>query len=179
MESKTPTKKFGIENGIYYGLVMILSFVIIYVMNVDLVENPYIGTISSFFNYMVLPLFFIWLAVSAFKKQNNGFATFGECLKTGVTVSFVASILLAVFTLVFNLIFPEYIDEMMDQTRKVMLKQNPSLTAEQIDTSLAMIKKFSSPAFSIPMTILIITFLGLIWSLIIGAISKKEKPQFS
>jgi len=158
---------------------MILSFVIVYALNIDLVENPLIGTISSVLSYFVLPILFIWLAVSGFKKANSGFASFGECLKTGVTVAFVASVLLAVFSLIFNLVFPEYLDEMMNQTRKIMLKQNPSLTSEQVDASLVMVKKFSSPMFSIPMTILMITFVGLIYSLVIGAILKNERPQFN
>lgn len=179
METKTETKKFGLDNGIYYGLAMILSFVIIYALNVDLVENHFIGTLSSVFSYLIFPVIFIWLAIAAFKKNNNGFASFGECLKTGVTVAFVASVLLALFSLIFNLLFPEYLDQMMDQTRKIMLKQNPSLTSEQVETSLVMVKKFSSPVFSIPMTILMITFVGLIYSLVIGAILKNERPQFS
>jgi tetrahydromethanopterin S-methyltransferase subunit G len=179
MESKTATKKFGLDNGIYYGLAMILSFVIVYALNIDLVENPFIGTISSVLSYFVFPILFIWLAISGFKKANSSFASFGECLKTGVTVAFVASVLLAVFSLIFNLVFPEYLDEMMNQTRKIMLKQNPSLTSEQVDASLVMVKKFSSPMFSIPMTILMITFVGLIYSLVIGAILKNERPQFN
>ncbi|MES2813119.1 MAG: DUF4199 domain-containing protein [Bacteroidota bacterium] len=179
METKTSTKKFGLDNGIYYGLAMILSFVVIYVLNIDLVENPYIGTISSVLSYFVFPIAFIWLAVNSFKKNNAGFASLGECIKTGVTVAFVASILLALFTLVFNLVFPEYLDEMMEQTRKIMMKQNPNLTSEQVEAALTMTKKFSSPVFSLPITIVFLTFLGFIYSLIIGALTKKERPQFS
>lgn len=179
METKTSTKKFGIDNGIYYGLAMILSFLIIYALNIDLVENPYIGTISSVSSYFVFPVLFIWLAINSFKKNNAGFASLGECIKTGVTVAFVASVLLAVFTLIFNLVFPEYLDEMMAQTRKIMLKQNPNLTSEQVKTAIAMTKKFSSPVFSLPITIVFLTFVGFIYSLVIGAITKKERPQFN
>ena len=55
-----------------------------------------------------------------------------------------------------------------------MMKQNPMLTKDQLDKTIEITKKFSSPIFSVPLTILIFTFVGLIYSLIIGAINKKE-----
>jgi len=40
-----------------------------------------------------------------------------------------------------------------------------------------MSKKFMNPVFSIPLTILMFAFIGLIYSLIIGAIVKKDAYQ--
>jgi Protein of unknown function (DUF4199) len=179
METKSSTQKFGLDNGIYYGLVMILSFVLIYALNIDVISNPLIGTVSSIFNYFVFPVLFIFLAINAFKKSNQGFASLGECLKTGVTVAFVAAILLSVFSVIFNLTFPEYQEEMFNQTRKIMMRQNPTMTSDQLEASLGIMKKFSSPLFTIPIMVLTLTFMGLIYSLIIGAILKKERSIFN
>jgi len=48
---------------------------------------------------------------------------------------------------------------------------------EQVEMALSWTKKIMSPAIGIPVTIVMYAFLGLIYSLIIGAITKKENPQ--
>ncbi|HKX86470.1 MAG TPA: DUF4199 domain-containing protein [Flavobacterium sp.] len=180
MENKTVTsKKPGLDYGIYYGLAVILSFVIIYALDIDPIENPLIGTISSVCSYLFFPVTFIALALQAFKKNNHGFMSFGEAIKTGVTVTFLGALIFGVFNLIFNLVFPEYMDEILNQTRRLMMKQNPSMTTAQLDSAIQMTKKFTSPEFSIPISIVIFSFLGLIYSLIIGAITKKDKPVFN
>ena len=180
MENKTVTsKKPGLDYGIYYGLAIIISFVIIYALDIDPIENPLVGTISSICSYLLFPVTFIALALQAFKKNNNGFISFGEAIKTGVTVTFVGAVIFSVFSLIFNMIFPEYMDEILNQTRRLMIKQNPNMTSDQLDSAVKMTKKFTSPEFSIPISIVIFSFIGLIYSLIIGAIVKKDKPVFN
>jgi hypothetical protein len=58
-----------------------------------------------------------------------------------------------------------------------MLKQNPSMTSDQLETGLSMMKKFMNPLIVFPVTIAMYSFFGLIYSLIIGAIVKNAKPQ--
>ena len=178
MENKKSASKSNVEYGVSYGLAMILSFVLIYALGVSPIENPMIGRISSLSSYFFFPVIFIYLGIKSYKKNNFGFASLSECLKTGVTIVFIAALLFAIFNTIFNLIFPEFLDEILDQTRQVMLKQNPNLTSEQMEMALSITKKFSSPIFSVPVTLLMFSFLGLIYSLIIGLIFKKDKSQF-
>jgi hypothetical protein len=58
-----------------------------------------------------------------------------------------------------------------------MLEQNPQMTNEQVEMAISMTKKFSAPWFSFPITIAVFSFLGLIYSLIIGMIVKNDNPQ--
>ena len=178
MENKKSTSKPNIEYGVTYGILMILSFILIYALGVSPIEKPMIGRISSLSSYFLFPIIFIYLGITTHKKNNFGFVSISECLKTGVSIVFIAALLFAVFSVVFNLIFPEFIDQILVQTRQVMLKQNPNLTSEQVEMALSITKKFSSPIFSVPVTLLMFSFLGLIYSLIIGLILKKDKPQF-
>jgi hypothetical protein len=178
MENQKSTSKPHFEYGLFYGLAMILSFVIVYSLNIDPLENPIVGTITSVFSYLFFPILFIYLSITLFKKNNNGFASLGECLKTGVGVAFIGALLFSIFNVVFNYIFPEYMEEILSQTRRIMLKQNPSMTSEQVETAISITKKFSSPLFSIPITLLMFSLLGLFYSLIIGLIVKKDRPQF-
>lgn len=178
MENQKTTSKPHLIFGVFYGLAMILAFVIMYAMNINPMENPAIGKLSSCCSYLIFPVIFIYFGIAAFKKSNSGFASLGECLKAGVTVAFIGAILFAVFNVAFNLIFPEYLNEILSQTKQIMLKQNPNLTSDQVEMGVAMAKKFSSPLFSVPLTLVMFSFLGLIYSLIIGLIVKKDRPQF-
>ncbi len=179
MENKTSTKKPGLEYGCYFGLAVIVSFVIIYALNIDPISNPLAGTLSSLFSYLVFPVTFITLAINTFKKNNNGFVSLGEAIKTGITVAFIGAVIFGVFSVIFNMLFPEYMDEILNQTRRLMMKQNPNMTSAQLEAAISMTKKFSSPVFSVPLSIVMFSFIGLIYSLIIGAIVKKDKPVFN
>ena len=57
-----------------------------------------------------------------------------------------------------------------------MLEQNSEMTDEQLDMAISMTEKFMNPAIMVPVTLLMFAFIGLIWSLIIGAVVKKERP---
>jgi hypothetical protein len=78
---------------------------------------------------------------------------------------------------IFNFILPEYMVEMYDKVGKMMVEKNPEMTTEQIEMSISMIKKFSQPAILLPISVLMYAFIGLIWSLIVGAIVKKDSNQ--
>lgn len=177
MENTTAPSKSYLQFGLFYGLIMILSFVIIYALGIDPIENPMIGTVSSIFNYFFFPILFIFLGCNLFKKNNNGYISFVECLKVGVSIAFIGALVFAIFTVVFNLIFPEYMEEILGQTKQIMLKQNPNLTSEQLEMGVSMTKKFSNPLFSVPITIVMFSFLGLLYSLVVGLIVKKDNPQ--
>jgi hypothetical protein len=179
MENNVTPSKSYLQFGVFFGLAMVLSFVLIYTMNINPIENPIVGTISSLLNYLGLPVLLIYLGCAGFKKDNNGFISLPESLKVGVSIAFVGALIFAVFNVVFNLIFPEYMEQIMSQSRQIMLKQNPNLTNEQVEMGISMAKKLSSPFFSVPLMLIIFSFLGLIYSLVIGLILKKDRPQFN
>ena len=157
---------------------MILEFVIGYILNIDPNTNPSFGVIISVLNYLILPAILIYIACNTYKiKFNNGFISFGQCLKIGVTICIIAGLLYGLFSAAFGMMFPEYFEEIMQKMRIVMRDKNPQMTSEQIDMAMSMTKKFMNPAISIPITIIMYAFIGLIISLIIGAIVKKDPNQ--
>ncbi len=170
--------KSALQYGALFGILMVLEFVIVYVMDVDPISNPTAGIIINTLNYLVFPVGIITIGCMNYKKNlNNGFISFGECLKIGVTICLIAGLIYGIFSAVFNMIFPEFIEELMKKTRQVMLKQNPSMTSAQAEMAISMTKKFMSPAIVIPATIAMYSFIGLIYSLIIGAFVKNDNPQ--
>jgi hypothetical protein len=178
MEKSISPAKSGIVFGVLFGVIMVLEFVIMYVIGMRSLVNSSAGVIVNIANYLVLPVVFIFLACNNYKKNiNNGFISFGECLKTGVSITFMAAIIYATFNVIFNFIFPEFVDEMISISKEAMISKNPEMSSEQIEMGLSMVKKFMNPLIVFPFTLAMFSFIGLIYSLIIGAIVKNEKPQ--
>jgi uncharacterized protein YybS (DUF2232 family) len=106
-----------------------------------------------------------------------GFISLGECMKIGVSICLIAGLLYALFSVAFNLMFPDFLEEVLKKTRQVMLQQNPTMTSEQLEMAMSMTKKFTSPMLVVPVTVVMFSFIGLIYSLIIGLIVKNDRPQ--
>lgn len=172
--------KTAINFGIIFGLIMIFEFVLLYVMDIDPIKNRWAGVIMNFSNYLILPVVLILTASLRYKKTfNNGYITISDVIKIGLTIMIVASIVYGIFSAVFQMINPNYIDEMVNKMRLVMEEQNPNLTSEQLEMSLEMSKKFMQPYIDIPIRIAVNCFIGLIYSLMIGAaIQKKNHNQY-
>lgn len=176
-EITTPAKS-AVQYGVIFGVIMILEFVIPYAMGIDLLTNKTLGLVINLLNFLFLPILLIVIALNNFKKNvNNGYMSFAQGIKAGVTVTVIAGLVFAVFNIIFNMIFPEYAIEILSKTKQVMLETNPNMTQEQVDMSISMVEKFSSPYITAPVTIAMYAFIGLIYSLIISAILKKDEPQ--
>lgn len=177
MENNVSPAKSGILYGVLFGVIMVLEFVIMYIIGMKSLVDTSFGVIVNIANYLILPILFIYIGCNNYKKNiNNGFIRFGECLKIGVSIAFIAAIIYASFSVVFNLIFPEFIDKMISISKTSMLKENPEITSEQLEMGLSMMKKFSNPMIVFPVTLAMYSFIGLIYSLIVGAIVKNDKP---
>lgn len=177
MENKVTPAKSGLQLGILFGSIMVLEFVIMYVIGMQKLVGTSFGLITNLLNYLILPLVFIYLGCNNYKKNNNGFVSFSECLKIGVSILVIAALIYAIFNLVFNLIFPEFLDQMLSITKTEMLKKKPDMSKQEMDMAISMTKKFMSPYIVFPVTIAMYAFFGLIYSLIIGAIVKKDANQ--
>lgn len=176
METKTSPGKSSIQFGILFGVIMILELVISYVLNIG-TENKAFGVVLNLLNYLVFPFIFIYLGCNNYKtKLNDGFISFGDCIKIGLSIAFIASFLYGVFYIVFNMIFPEFLPDMIEKIKDITQKENPNLTQEQLDMSMAIVQKVMNPYITAPLGIAINCFVALLHSLVIGAIVKKERP---
>jgi hypothetical protein len=172
----TPAKS-ALQYGILFGVIMVLEFVIAYVMDIDPISNPAFGTTINVCNYVIIPIALILIGCNGFKKANSGFISFSQCLKIGVTICVVAAAIYGVFNVIFNMIFPEFMEEMLRKTRTVMMEKNSGMNDEQMEVALEWTKKFMNPWVLLPFVIVMYAFIGLFYSLIIGAIVKKDQPQ--
>jgi tetrahydromethanopterin S-methyltransferase subunit F len=178
MEKSVSPGKSGLIFGILFGVIMVLEFVIMYIIGMRSLVGTSAGVIVNIANYLILPLIFIYLGCINYKKNlNNGFISFGESLKIGVSITFIAGLVYGLFNIAFNFIFPEFINEMISISKNEMIKQNPNITSKEMEMGLTMMKKFMNPLIVFPVTLAMYSFIGLIYSLIVGAIVKNENPQ--
>jgi hypothetical protein len=177
MENTVSPAKSGIPYGALFGVIMVLEIVITYVIGMKALAETSFGVVINILNFLILPLAFIYIGCTNYKnKLNGGFISFGECLKIGVTISLIAAIIYASFSIFFNLIFPEFVEETMAIAKSTMLKQNPNMSSQELEMGISMMKKFANPLIVFPVTLAMYSFLGLIHSLIIGAVVKNPKP---
>lgn len=176
MIEKISPAKSGLSLGLLFGLIMVLEFVIMYLIGMKSLVNSSAGLIVNSANYLILPLLFIFLGCNNYKNNiNNGNITLSECLKVGISITFLAAFIYAAFNVIFNILFPDFVNEMIEISKEAMISKTPNLTDEKLETGLTMIKKFMNPFIVFPVTLAMYSFFGLIYSLIIGAFVKNEK----
>jgi hypothetical protein len=178
MERSVSPGKSGLLYGVLFGVIMILEFMIMYVIGMRSLVGTSAGVIVNIANYLVLPLIFIYLGCTNYKKNlNDGFISFGESLKVGVSITFIAALVYALFSVAFNLIDPDFINVMISISKDEMVKKNPNITSTEMEMGVSMIKKFMNPLIVLPVTLAMYSFFGLIYSLIVGAVVKNDNPQ--
>lgn len=181
--------KSALFYGLLFGVVMIIEFLVLYQLDVDGVKNPTLGIVISLLNYVGFPVLFIFLALSTYKnKYNEGYISFSEVLRIGTATAVVAALVYSVFSLVFNYLCPEFVDQTIEKMREIALLQRNSmlsqgatedevLSVEMIEDQLVKTKEWMGSFYSIPSTIVIYAIIGIITSLILGAFTKKDRPQ--
>jgi len=173
--NKPSMSKVTLPYGIAFGIIMILEFVVAYALELNAQDNKMVGVLTNLFNLLLLPFLFILLACNNYKKINGGYITFSQSVKTGVAVNVIAGLTFAIFNALFYIIIPESKADILEQSR-IAYAKSPGMTAEVLKATMKGIEWFMEPYVAIPATAVIYALVGLVISLIVGAIVKKENP---
>ncbi|GGB74404.1 hypothetical protein GCM10007424_12890 [Flavobacterium suaedae] len=175
MEKTTSPGKASLQYALIFGVLMILELVIGYSLDLNAQADPVAGIVMNLLNFLILPVTFISLACNHYKKINGGYISFGQSIKCGVSVTALAALIFSVLNALFYVILPEAKEKVLLQ-QKEALAQQPGMTSETLKQAVSGIEFFMQPYITIPFTIIMFTFVGLIISLIVGAIVKKDNP---
>jgi len=160
----------------YLGKALMLALVLIVV---DLIGGFAHLRFESWFKW--LSTFIAMIAIIVFciqfgKRQVDG-VTFGKVFGYGFKISLIVSAFMVVYSLLsIYVIFPELVDQILTKTR-TDLQAAGKLTDDQIDTQVAMAKKFMRP---VPLSIFVFLatlFFNTIASLLGAAFTKKTEPN--
>jgi uncharacterized membrane protein len=104
--------------------------------------------------------------------------SYGSCLGTGVIISAVVGLVLAVYTYVFFQFFdPSELMKIIEMTEQKMADKG--LTDEQIDQAMAISSKFMSPVMMAVSSLFGMALWGTIFSLILSIFLKKNDDSFT
>ena len=173
MENQASSKGIILNNGVYYGIILILSSLIIFALNMHFDPK------GGYFNFAVLAIttiLFPVLGMSAFKKNNNGFMTWGQGVKIGIGIVLVGSVIGVLYQHIFTgFIEPEFYTQLEEVTRIGL--EDAGLTEEQIDSQIAMQAKFQGTAIGDAVGLLFMAFVGFVVSAIVAAIKKHSEED--
>ena len=107
----------------------------------------------------------------------GGYITFGEAFSTGFKYALYSGIILAVFIYLYlSILSPQVYDKAMDAAQQKLTDQG-QLSSEQIDSAMAISRKYGIIIGSVG-SIIGYAIIGAIIALIGASIFKTEKPLF-
>ena len=166
--------KFGLTFGLILGGIGIVLALMLFSLEMHYKRGWEINLINFIITTSV-----IVLAISQFKKANQGFLSLGEAMKVGLGTAVVAGVVAILWNMVFtNFIEPDFMDKIFEISRDEMIEQNPTLTDEQIEQGEGMIRLFTGTGMIAVMLLVGSLFFGSIISLVAGLIMKKQKPEY-
>lgn len=169
METQISPSKIGFQYGIIAGIFLVLYGLILQLTG--LAANQALGYVS----FVILAVI-IYMAHNAFKNQGDGFMRFGQGVKIGFFVSLIGGIISSIFTY----IYVSYVDDFI--IREAVNKayqdmEQKGLSDEEINNAMSFMEKFMTPVFFMIIGLFLTIIFGLIISLIVSAITKKDNPQ--
>jgi Protein of unknown function (DUF4199) len=169
--TETPSaSRIALKWGAFLGLALMLYSSLIY--TADLMTKSGIGGLSY-----VLIVGGLILAMREFRTANGGFMTFGQGMSIGALVAAVSGLLSSLYSVFYtSVIDPGLMGRVMEQTRSQFEEQG-KLTDEQIEQTMEIMKIFQNPAFQIFAGVFGSIIIGLLLSLIVSAVMRRQNPN--
>jgi hypothetical protein len=170
MENQTTTTRTALKWGVIIGIICIVGTTGINI-------SGKIGNQTLGYVFYAIIAVGIYLAMNDFKKENQGFMSYGQGLGLGVMKSVIVGLLTSSFSFLYNkFIDPSIPDQMLNIAIKELEKKGTP--DEQIDQMTDMLKIGFQPGVLFVSVVFMYLFIGFVLSLIIAAILKKDKPVF-
>ena len=117
------------------------------------------------------------LAMRDFRTLNGGFMTFGEGVGLGTLTSAVSGLISTLFQTFYTTIIDTTMMERMAEKARVQLEETGKLTDAQIEQQMSFINMFQSPGITFAFGVIASVIFGLLLSLVIAAVMKKNNPN--
>ena len=156
---------------------VITSVVIIIYSVASFMTGLYKNSATSYISFVFL-LGGIIFAIKEYKSLNNNFLGFGEGLGIGTLTSAVTGLIASIFSFVYIMFIDTTIPQQIADMQREQLESR-GMTSEQVEQAMEMASKFTSPGLLFIFGVLGYIFFGFIWSLIVSAIFKKDKPEMN
>jgi len=170
MNEQPSSARLALKWGGILGLVLILITLIMYM------TTP-VGNAGFSALTIVAMVAFISLALLEYRRANEGFITYGEGMGVGALLSAVAGLLSSAFITFYNVVIDPTIQQRAtEMAREQLEKQN--MSDEQIEQAMEMAQKFQAPSFVFVAQVFGTIIMGVLLTLIVAAIVRRNRPVF-
>ena len=161
----------SLKYGLFTGLAMILLSLLLYTFDLNGASWAQYGSLLVVFAGIIV-------GTLAFRdKCSGGYISYARSLGSGVMISLVVGLIMAVYTYLFFAYFdPDQILKMAQAAEENMYKQG--LSDDQIEQAMSMTKMFMTPAFVAISSVLSMLLWGTVFSLLSSIFIKKNNANF-
>tara|TARA_A200000113_G_scaffold122902_1_gene110486 strand:+ start:3079 stop:3603 length:525 start_codon:yes stop_codon:yes gene_type:complete len=172
-KQKNTTAKTALIFGVLLGAINIIYGLMLFSLEMHIQKN----TTSNVIGYVIFISLIIWGIVD-YRNKNRGSLKLSDALKTGLGISLISSIVLAIYLVIFiKFIDPDFIEETLKISRQTILQEQPEISEENVNQMIEMQKKFVGPFMISSFMIIFNLFFGFIISLIGGLLLKKSPTE--
>jgi hypothetical protein len=180
METTTApsTTRIALKYGLYAGLASIIYSAILNITG--LAFNQTVGYLSIPVGIIISVLAIVY-ACKEFREGNGGALSLGQAIGIGTLLSVVSGFLSGLFTTIYvKIIDTSYAEKLIDNSRR-QLEEQGNMSDEQIDQAIEISRPITEGMlnFSFITGPIMGAIFGVILSLIIGAIMKKDRDVFA
>ena len=161
----------SVKYGLYTGIAMVLLSLLFYALDVKATSWPQYVSIG-------LLLAGIIVGTLAFRdKCNGGYMSYGRSLGSGVMISLITGVILAVYSYLNSAFLnPEMIQQMMQAAEENMMQKG--LSDDQIDQAMSVTNMFMTPAYIAITSLFSMLLWGTLISLLTSIFIKKDNKEF-
>lgn len=159
--------------GAITGGALILLSLLVYLLDLS-TKNP--------LNYLAYFIFICGMVIGIKTYRDNvlgGYISYGNAFLSAFYIGLIAAFIGSVFTFIMvKWIDPSIVDRVMEQAEETMLEKYPDMSQDQMDTALAMTRKFTNPVWMAFWGFVSNVIVSLILALIIAIFMKKNNDSF-
>ncbi len=163
-------KSVAIKWGLINGVIGIASFIIYDMLGV--IGESWVSFIGSAIFIVILVL-----AHNEFKKEGNGYMSYGQGLGLGTLTSLIASIISGIFMFVYMSFINTALQSMM-LDKQIQSMEESGQPQSQIDQAMPFLEMTTSPTAMLIFSIVFGVFFGFIIALIVSIFTKNQEPEF-
>lgn len=168
--SSASVRAVAIRYGLLTGFVSVIFSFILFVTEQS--QN----TVLSSLSYVIM-IGGIILAHKHFKKENDGYMTYGQGLGIGTLLSTILGLLSGIFMYIYiKFIDSSFLERMRDMQIAELEKRN--MSDEQIEQAMAITDKMMGAEMMVVWAVVASVLMGFLFSLVIAAITKRTRPEY-
>lgn len=168
---KPSTAKLALKWGAITGVALMLFSTGLYLTSAT--PNQFIGLLL----YVIFAVGLV-LSMREFKRENTNYLSYGEGLGLGLQTGAVAALISTMYSVLYtSVIDPTMMERVINEMRD-KLEDQGNLSDDQIEQSLSIMQAMQGPGIQFITGILWLVFIGFVFSLVIAAVLRRNKPVF-